>query len=273
MESFAHLELKRLAVAWLARLGCQAIATEVRCPISKYRIDVAGWLDHADGVLLDAGGLEAERTGIDASLFTEGRRRSRPKGPRRPRTIVVECKQSRPDFIRDDRDADRLKIRLESLRRTRRKFEQELIPQSEPHLRRSGSSLFPDLESWDFEGSRTSAYRRLLRTIERIERRLHGETKFHTMPRYRLADHFYLFTPTGLVKPRELPDGWGLVECRRRELRDGAGTLGELDALPLRERVACPSIDSPMERRHRMLRNIAAAATRNVVSEAARPRP
>ena len=55
MESFAHLELKRLAVACLARLGCQAIATEVRCPISKYRIYVAGWLDHADGELLDAG--------------------------------------------------------------------------------------------------------------------------------------------------------------------------------------------------------------------------
>ena len=273
MESFAHLELKRLAVAWLARLGCQAIATEVRCPISKYRIDVAGWLDHADGELLDAGGLEAERSGIAASLFTDGRRRARSKGPRRPRTIVVECKRSRPDFIRDDRDADRLKTRLESLRRTRTKFERDLIPQSEPHLRESGSSLFPDLETWDFEGSRTSAYRRLLRTIERIERRLHGETKFHTMPRYRLADHFYLFTPTGLLKPRELPDGWGLVECGRRELRDGAGVLGELDALPLRERVACPSIDSPMERRHRMLRNIAAAAGRSVIADAVQPAP
>ncbi|MBC02752.1 MAG: hypothetical protein CMJ34_05530 [Phycisphaerae bacterium] len=273
MESFAHLELKRLAVAWLARLGCQAIATEVRCPISKYRIDVAGWLDHADGELLDAGGLEAERPGIAASLFTNRSRGPRSKGPRRPRTIVVECKRSRPDFIRDDRDADRLKARLESLRRTRTKFERDLIPRSEPHLRESGSSLFPDLETWDFEGSRTSAYRRLLRTIERIERRLHGETKFHTMPRYRLADHFYLFTPTGLLKPRELPDGWGLVECGHRSLRDGAGTLGELDALPLRERVACPSIDSPMERRHRMLRNIAAAAGRSVIADAVRSAP
>ena len=271
MESFAHLELKRLAVAWLARLGCKAIATEVRCPISKYRIDVAGWLDHAEGDLLDAGGLEAERPGISASLFTNGRRRS--KGPRRPRTIVVECKRSRPDFIRDDRDAERLKIRLESLRRTRVKFERNLIPESEPHLRESGSSLFPDLETWDFEGSRTSAYRRVLRTIERIERRLHGETKFHTMPRYRLADHFYLFTPSGLLKPGEIPDGWGLVECGRRALKDGAGSLGELDALPLRERVACPSVDSPMERRHRMLRNIAAAAGRTVIADAVRPVP
>ena len=273
MESFAHLELKRLAVAWLARLGCKAIATEVRCPISKYRIDAAGWLDHAEGDLLDAGGLESRRPGVAASLFTNRSRKSVSKGPRRPRTIVVECKQSRPDFIRDDRDADRLKIRLASLRRTRVKFERELIPQSEPHLRESESSLFPDLETWDFEGSRTSAYRRLLRTIERIEHRLHGETKFHTMPRYRLADHFYLFTPTGLIKPRELPDGWGLIECGRRALKVGAGSLSELDALPLRERVACPSTDSPMERRHRMLRNIAAAAGRSVIADAVRPSP
>ena len=93
------------------------------------------------------------------------------------------------------------------------------------------------------------------------------------MPRYRLADHFFLFTPTGLLKPRELPDGWGLIECGRRELRDGAGPLGELDALPLRERVACPSIDSPMERRHRMLRNIAAAAGRSVIADAVQPAP
>ena len=61
MESIEHLELKRLAVAWLARLGCRAIATEVRCPIAKYRVDAAGWLDHADGSLLDAGGLEGRK--------------------------------------------------------------------------------------------------------------------------------------------------------------------------------------------------------------------
>lgn len=271
MESFAHLELKRLAVAWLKRLGCQAIATEVRCPISKYRVDVAGWLDHADGDLLDAGGLSGERPGIDATLFSPNDRSPRRRGPARPRTIVVECKQSRTDFTRDDRNADRLKSRLESLKRTRRRFEEDLIPRSEPHLRESGSSLFRELERWDFEGSRTTAYRRTLKTIERLERRLHGDTKFHTMPRYRLADHFYLFTPTGLLKPGELPTGWGLVECRRRELKTGAGPLTELDRLPLTERVSCPSIDSPEERRHRLLRNIAVAASRDVVSQATRP--
>jgi hypothetical protein len=274
MESFEHLELKRLAVAWLVRLGCRAVATEVRCPISKYRVDVAGWLDHADGELLDAGGLEADRPGVAASLFTAGNtegRSPKSKGPQRPRTIVVECKRSRSDFVRDDRDADRLKRRLESLRRTRERFERNLIPEAEPHLRRSGSSLFPELERWDFEGSRTSAYHRTLRLIERLEQRLHGETKFHTMPRHRLADHFYLFTPAGMLSTTEVPTGWGLVEAKRRDLKSGAGTLGELDDLPLRERIACPSLDSPPNRRQRLLRNIAVAASRAVIAEAARP--
>lgn len=273
MESFAHLELKRLAIAWMARIGCRAVATEVRCPISKYRIDAAGWLDHAEGDLLDAGGLARERGGVDATLFTAATRSRPRRGPARPRTIAIECKQSRADFIRDDRDADRLKTRLASLRRTREKFERDLIPRSEPHLRESGSSLFRDLETWDYEGSRTSSYRRLLKTIERIEKRLHGETKFHTMPRYRLADHLYLFTPVGLLKPHEIPSGWGLVECGRETLRKGAGPLGELDALPLRERISCPPADSPPERRHRLLRNIAAAAGRAVIADAVRPTP
>ena len=269
METFEHLELKRLAIAWLVRLGCRAVATEVRCPISRYRVDVAGWLDHAEGELLDAGGLEAERPGIPASLFTNGRRPPSSKGPRRPRTIVVECKQSRSDFVRDDRDADRLKARLASLRQTRERFERRLIPEAEPHLRESGGSLFPELERWDFEGSRTSSYQRTLRLIERIERRLHGETKFHTMPRYRLADHLYLFTPANMLSASEVPTGWGLVECGRRRLRRGAGELGELDDLPLRERVACPSLDSPSSRRQRLLRNIAVAASKSVIREAA----
>ena len=40
-ETIQHLELKRLAVEWLRRMGCSAVATEVRCPISRWRVDVA----------------------------------------------------------------------------------------------------------------------------------------------------------------------------------------------------------------------------------------
>lgn len=45
METTTHLHLKRLAVGYLRALGCPAFATEVRCPIARYRVDVAGYLD------------------------------------------------------------------------------------------------------------------------------------------------------------------------------------------------------------------------------------
>ena len=268
MESFAHLELKRLAVAWLKRLGCQAIATEVRCPISKYRVDVAGWLDHADGDLLDAGGLSGERPGIDATLFSPNDRSPRRRGPARPRTIVVECKQSRTDFTRDDRNADRLKSRLESLKRTRRRFEEDLIPRSEPHLRESGSSLFRELERWDFEGSRTTAYRRTLKTIERLERRLHGDTKFHTM--------FGIASPTTSTSSRRRACS-SPGSCRPGGVSSSAETSAQDWRAPspnstgsLTERVSCSSIDSPEERRHAFPEH-RRRRTRDVVSQATRP--
>ena len=44
-ETIQHRELKRLAVAWLRRLGCSAVAMEVRCPLSRWRVDVAGWFE------------------------------------------------------------------------------------------------------------------------------------------------------------------------------------------------------------------------------------
>ncbi|MCP4795835.1 MAG: hypothetical protein GY885_06730, partial [Phycisphaeraceae bacterium] len=48
-------------------------------------------------------------------------------------------------------------------------------------------------------------------------------------------------------------------------------SLTELDALPLRERIACPSAEAPDERRRRLLRNIAVAASRAVIEQATRP--
>ncbi len=56
-----HLVIKRLAVVWLVKLGCGVAATEVRCPKAKYRMVASGWLDHADGGLIDAGVFEGDR--------------------------------------------------------------------------------------------------------------------------------------------------------------------------------------------------------------------
>lgn len=267
METLAHAELKRLAVAWLSRLGCRAIAMEVKCPIGRWRVDVAGWLDHADGEMLDAGGT---RRGVAAHLFGGETRTPKRKGPQRPRTIIVECKQSRGDFIRDDLDSVRIRTRLDSLHRTREKLERDLIPQAEPHLRESGSSLFTEMETWDYTGSRMATYRKVLRDIRRAEKKLYGQTKFCMMHRYRLADHLFLFTPSGMVTRADVPEGWGHIEVGRRKLKD-LGELDELTDLPIRERVSRPSAESPEPRRMRLLRNIAVAATRDVLANAARP--
>jgi hypothetical protein len=211
VETSTHRTLKQLAAAYLRRHGCQAIATEVRCPSSAYRVDVAGYRD---------------TTGVP--------RERRPP----PTTVIVECKGARGDFLRDCGQRDALL--------------------HEPHLRVSGSSLFAELEEWDFSGSRMRGYRRVLRTIAGIERKLYGQTKFFTIARYRLADRLYLAAPRGMIKRGEIPPGWGLLE----QCADG-----------LRVEVEAPVQGCSPERRQRLLRNIAVAASRTVLaSEAVRCR-
>ncbi len=239
VETDAHQHLKRLALEYLRRRGGQALATEVRCPIARYRVDVAGYLD----------------TDPEAGNGAGGRR------PRRcePRTVMIECKQTRADFLRDRRDADRLLDLRQELERMRRAIEERRIKVHEPHLRQSGSALFPELEDWDFGASRLRAYHRLLRRIRRLETQLYGETKFFTIARYRLADELYLAAPRGMIKRRELPRGWGLLECPRRRLgRAGPGVVlsASVDAPPQRSRA---------DFRLRLLRNIAVAASRRTI--------
>jgi len=224
METTNHLQLKHLAVGFLRSLGCRAVATEVGCPIARYRVDVAGYLDREH------------------------------EGPVDPRTVMVECKQSRGDFLRDSRERDQLLAEQAELDRLRRGIEERRVKVHEPHLRRSGSALFPELEIWDFDASRLRGYRRVVRRIRRLERRLYGETKFFMIARYRLADRLYLAAPRGLIGRGEVPAGWGLLEHHR-------------DGESLREAVEAPSMSTRPVHRHRLLRNIAVAASRTVLTE------
>ena len=235
METATHLQLKHLAVGFLRDLGCRAVATEVGCPIARYRVDAAGYLD---------------REHVDADRWW-----SRTTRPDRvdPITIVVECKQSRGDFLRDSRERDRLLAERAELDRLRRGIEERRVKVHEPHVRRSGSALFPELEVWDFAASRLPGYRRVVRRIRRLERRLYGETKFFMIARYRLADRLYLAAPQGLIGRGELPAGWGLLERRR-----GGETL--------QVTVEAPSMSTRPAHRLRLLRNIAVAASRTVLA-------
>jgi hypothetical protein len=108
-----------------------------------------------------------------------------------------------------------------------------------------------------------TSYRTALAELRRTEEALYGETKFGLLPRYRLADRCVLFCPRGIVRPWEVPTGWGLIECGRRELRAGAARLPRDVPLPLRAARGAPHLGASAAHRDRWLRNIAIAATRS----------
>lgn len=250
METCAHRTLKSLAIAFLREAGCAAVATEVRCPISRFKIDVAGY-----GAPPTLGNGSARRNGVGLGGVRQ-----------RARTIVIECKQSRSDFLRDNQRLPRLLELRAQLDRIRSSIEEHRIKALEPQLRRSGSSLFRDMEEWDFSSSRMRSYQRVLQRLSRIDDAIHGQTKFFLLTRYALADLFYIAAPRGMIRRSELPPGWGLLECEADQwLRSHA--QGELigEAPCLRIAHPAPPHASKPVRRLRMLRNIAIAASRTVV--------
>lgn len=266
-ETLDHHALKRLAVAWLWKLGCRVIATEVRAPIGRYRVDVAGWFDRPIDGLLERG------PGASSLWAAEEGRARRGASHAEGATIIIECKQSRADFLRDGSDPDDLLRERERLRRRRAEIEETKVKRYEPALRKEGSSLFDGLEEWDFSKSRLASYRAVLRDLQRIDESLYGQTKFARFARYRMADRLVLFAPAGLVRPRELPEGWGLVECHRRPLRRERASMAlgvdPLADLPLREGATPPALHTHARRREQLFRSIAMAASREAVRRVA----
>lgn len=266
MESHAHAMLKRLVAAHLRAEGYLAVAREVRCPGSRYRVDVAGWLDRLPPPRKVNDRDEPTLWAASPGAIPSARTRQC-----EPRTAVVECKQSRGDFIRDDARAEELIALRAEAEQWRRHLEEHRIKPHEPELRESGSALFPEMETWDFARSRLPAYRRLLKRIRRIEMQLHGETKFCLMARYRVADHLWLAAPRGLIRAVEVPTGWGLLEIPRAWLRrdaacdDKACVTGAALPRPVRVAVAAPQHATKPQQRLRMLRNIAVAASRDAL--------
>jgi hypothetical protein len=253
-ETKRHLQLKDLALAWLRAIGCRAVATEVACPFHRYRFDALGWLDHAD----DARAVEA--FGAPAAE------------PRAPRAIAVECKQSRADFASDDADPAELARRKAYLLERRAVIEELRVKVRETHLRDDQSSLFEELATWEFGASRITAYRKVLDELAAIDAKMGIDTKFAQLARWRTADHLVLVTPTGLLRPREVPAGWGLVEVDPKALRKGWEPVAG-EPLPCQLRVAPSALGTPAERRLRLLRNIAVAASRGVGYGLIPPKP
>lgn len=249
METPSHARLKQLSAVFLLMCGCRAVASEVRCPGSKYVLDTAGYLDPLPKRARPRGG---EPWGGDggAALLRRGER---------PKTVIVECKQSRGDFLRDTRETRRLLAERERLDVERVRLEEERIKVNEPELRQSGSFLFTQMEAWEFTASRLATYRRVLAGLRRVDQRLYGQTKLWMIARYRLADCLYVAAPAGMVRARELPRGWGLLECGGRLWRQGE--MGHEEP-PLRIAVRCGEEAGAAKHQSRLLRNIAVAATR-----------
>lgn len=299
-ETLAHLQLKRLAAATLLRWGCQAAATEVLCPISRYRVDAAGWLD-AEPHSASHNHLASWARPIEQHLFSgypAGPRRDdepqspdsaqatgtssngkQPAGDRRathspttprarcePRTVIIECKQSRADFLRDQGNLESLLKLREDLEARRHRFEGR-VRELEPHLQSTHGVLFAELGDWNLSASTNPTYRRILRDLEKLDERLHGGTKFHRLTRYRLADRLYLLAPAGVVGRREVPPGWGLIECPKKWKSFRKASLVDLSEVEIHIAAEAPRHASPARRKERLLRNIAVALTRATVRD------
>jgi hypothetical protein len=186
-ETEEHWLLKQLALGWAYDRGFNCISFEVRAPRSPYRVDVAGY---------------------------------RPAKNQEPPTVALfECKQNRPDLARDSVQTAAIEIELRGLQERRQNLER-LLAVHYPNAR-TPSSLFPEWDPFDPEQLPHSGYRRLIRRIVALQRKLEGNTKFERVTRYRLANVHFLVAPAGLVQLERVPPGWGLLEAidqRRLEL-------------------------------------------------------
>lgn len=263
METPLHQELKRASRRWLRGLGCCAAACEVRCPLSRWRLDAAGYLDRVNWH--ESESTPAPQTQPQTQPPTpeqpplgEGDQPiaqppprvicppwcRRPEKAREPTTLIVECKASRSDYLRDTQRASELIARRASLYAQLAEIDEQFVKPAEPHLRQTGTFLFSDMERWDLEASNSPARAAVLRELRKVDQSLHGQTKFFFLARYRLATHLIIAAAPGVVSSTELPVGWGLAILRAGEL--------QLEVEPT-------TLQPTLTTRQRTIRNIAAA--------------
>ncbi|MCH2133318.1 MAG: hypothetical protein MK116_06170 [Phycisphaerales bacterium] len=227
-ETTEHRELKRLSCRWLREQGHVAVAMEVTDPTGRFRVDVAGWTD---------------------------------RGPGPIQTVVIECKRSRGDYMRDGVRASGLLSRraalLEDLR-ARGLRPAMLFSVNDPPAQ---PTLFDDHR---LDAARPGrAVRRIRVELAAIERQLFRGAKFARMARWRGASQLWVAAPRGLVSPGELPLGWGLLEAPLEALRSPVpeGIAAGRVLAPRRE---APGLGCSEASQARLLRNIAVANSRYV---------
>ena len=162
-------------------------------------------------------------------------------------TAIFECKQARPDLLKDAQAEVEVKARLAQALARRAALEQ-MLALHRPDLRR-GEALWPDYDAWDFSDLEHRAYHALLKEIAALQQKVGTGTKFAKLLRYRAADFLYLVVEDDIYAEAEIPAGWGLLVRRGNEL--------ELRRKPARLEAGAPQ-------RRALLEAIALKATRTL---------
>lgn len=184
-ETDRHKDLKVLAARWARENGLRLVAKEVSFPHNRFRVDVAAFRPHYK---------VPSKIQLDGDLGV---------------TAVFECKQSRSDLIKDSANQAKALARLNTLVQRKARIE-SLLKIHLPHLAR-GDSLFPEFDQYDFESLEHESHSRVLRLIRETQSALSYKTKFDRMFRYKLAHLHYLVLERDIIKPHEVPLGWGLL--------------------------------------------------------------
>lgn len=234
-ETAAHLELKRLALAWAQAQGFRVAAAEVSLPHYRFRLDVAGYRPQRIRATVRDERLKTGRLVWQPAIGV---------------TAAFECKASKPDFRRDARSVAATDEQLKVLHARKTRIEQELRL-FYPSIR-NGDALFQDFETLDFERPGHERYQRTLDEISRATSRLYTNTKFDKLVKWGAANLFYVVAEPETVAVYELPACWGLL------VREG-GAL-RLVAKPVLHEVGEPE-------RLSLLHRISLAATRAVNRE------
>ena len=204
-ETEAHLHLKKLAMDWIRGQGFRACAQEVRIPKSGYRADVMGY--HRWSPELQAIDVLPDSSESGASSFSF----SDADGAFQPGfTAILECKQSRSDFLRDEGEWEELQSRVETLKKRRLVLERLIRTHHEEWTLKE--SLFSEMDPIALDRVQHPTYLKVLRQLATLSKRKKKESKFDCLSRYEVANLLYLVVEPGLILPRETPSGWGLLE-------------------------------------------------------------
>lgn len=176
--------MKRAILGWLLTQKPSGIGIHVPTRVSKYCADVAAfWSSPAKKRLMQ------------------------PK-----KTVIVEIRRTREHCWPDCSRQEELLPLLIEQKDLRASLEEE-IRQNEPELKDT-DNLFPEYETWRYSESKNRKYRRCLNQIEKIEHALYQGSRFEQIRRAHVADFLYLAVPEGTVNPKELADGWGLINVK-----------------------------------------------------------